>query len=59
MLRLESYMEAPQRLQQAFVAKGREFDRMLKMARTHLPPEGLIRYSPADGSGKRPVPCAA
>jgi aspartate ammonia-lyase len=35
-LRLESYMEALQRLQQAFVAKGREFDRVLKMGRTHL-----------------------
>ena len=35
-LRLESYMEALRRLQAAFVAKAREFDRVLKMGRTHL-----------------------
>ena len=35
-LRLESYMEALRQLQAAFVAKAREFDRVLKMGRTHL-----------------------
>src|SRR5215510_7001639 len=35
-LRLESYMEALRQLQEAFFAKGREFDRVLKMGRTHL-----------------------
>jgi len=35
-LRLESYLEALRRLQQAFFAKGREFDPVLKMGRTHL-----------------------
>lgn len=35
-LRLESYMEALRRLQDAFFAKGKEFDKVLKMGRTHL-----------------------
>jgi aspartate ammonia-lyase len=35
-LRLDSYMEALRRLQQAFFAKGKEFDSVLKMGRTHL-----------------------
>jgi len=35
-LRLGSYMEALTRLQEAFFAKGREFDKVLKMGRTHL-----------------------
>ena len=35
-LRLESYMEALRQLQDAFFAKGREFDKVLKMGRTHL-----------------------
>jgi aspartate ammonia-lyase len=35
-LRLASYMEALRRLQAAFYAKGREFERVLKMGRTHL-----------------------
>ena len=35
-LRLESYMEALRQLQAAFLAKAREFDRVLKMGRTHL-----------------------
>ena len=35
-LRLESYMTALRQLQDAFFAKGREFDRVLKMGRTHL-----------------------
>ncbi|HEY7518869.1 MAG TPA: aspartate ammonia-lyase [Methylomirabilota bacterium] len=35
-LRLESYMDALRQLQQAFFAKSREFDRVLKMGRTHL-----------------------
>src|SRR5215470_13177655 len=35
-LRLESYMEALRKLQEAFFAKGREFDKVLKMGRTHL-----------------------
>src|SRR5215470_11173545 len=35
-LRLESYMTALRQLQEAFFAKGREFDRVLKMGRTHL-----------------------
>jgi len=35
-LRLSSYMDALTRLQEAFFAKGREFDRVLKMGRTHL-----------------------
>ena len=35
-MRLESYMEALRRLQGAFFAKGREFDGVLKMGRTHL-----------------------
>jgi aspartate ammonia-lyase len=35
-LRLESYMEALRQLQDAFFAKGKEFDKVLKMGRTHL-----------------------
>ena len=35
-LRLESYMEALGRLRDAFFAKGKEFDKVLKMGRTHL-----------------------
>ncbi len=35
-LRLESYMEALHQLQQAFFAKASEFDKVLKMGRTHL-----------------------
>src|SRR5512143_2326931 len=35
-LRLGSYMDALRRLQDAFFAKGKEFDRVLKMGRTHL-----------------------
>jgi aspartate ammonia-lyase len=35
-MRLESYMEALRRLQEAFFAKGREFEGVLKMGRTHL-----------------------
>src|SRR6201997_720853 len=35
-LRLTSYMEALTKLQDAFFAKGREFDKVLKMGRTHL-----------------------
>jgi len=35
-LRLERYMESLRQLQQAFFAKGREFDKVLKMGRTHL-----------------------
>ena len=35
-LRLNAYMEALRRLQDAFFAKGKEFDRVLKMGRTHL-----------------------
>ena len=35
-LRLASYMEALTRLQEAFFAKGREFEKVLKMGRTHL-----------------------
>ncbi|NKE65651.1 aspartate ammonia-lyase [Ramlibacter sp. RBP-2] len=35
-LRLASYMDALTSLQQAFFAKGREFERVLKMGRTHL-----------------------
>ena len=35
-LRLESYMTALRQLQEAFFAKGREFDHVLKMGRTHL-----------------------
>ena len=35
-LRLESYMEALRQLQAAFFAKAREFDKVLKMGRTHL-----------------------
>jgi aspartate ammonia-lyase len=35
-LRLASYMDALKRLQDAFHAKAREFDRVLKMGRTHL-----------------------
>ena len=34
-LRLSSYMDALTRLQQAFFAKSKEFDRVLKMGRTH------------------------
>jgi aspartate ammonia-lyase len=36
LLRLESYMEALRKLSDAFRAKGRELDRVLKMGRTHL-----------------------
>jgi len=35
-LRLGSYMDALQKLSDAFKAKGREFDKVLKMGRTHL-----------------------
>ncbi len=35
-LRLESYMEALRKLQGAFAAKSKEFDKVLKMGRTHL-----------------------
>jgi len=35
-LRLGSYMDALRRLQAAFFAKGKEFERVLKMGRTHL-----------------------
>ncbi len=35
-LRLESYMEALRQLGEAFFAKAREFDNVLKMGRTHL-----------------------
>ena len=35
-LRLESYMEALRQLQAAFFTKAKEFDRVLKMGRTHL-----------------------
>jgi aspartate ammonia-lyase len=35
-LRLESYMEALRQLQDAFFAKARELDQVLKMGRTHL-----------------------
>src|SRR5215475_328827 len=35
-LRLDSYIVALRQLQDAFFAKGREFDRVLKMGRTHL-----------------------
>jgi aspartate ammonia-lyase len=35
-LRLESYMDALQKLAAAFKAKGKEFDKVLKMGRTHL-----------------------
>jgi len=35
-LRLDSYMHALQLLQEAFIAKSKEFARVLKMGRTHL-----------------------
>jgi aspartate ammonia-lyase len=35
-LRLSSYMEALRRLQSTFFAKGKEFEKVLKMGRTHL-----------------------
>jgi aspartate ammonia-lyase len=35
-LRLDSYITALRRLQDAFFAKGSEFDSVLKMGRTHL-----------------------
>jgi aspartate ammonia-lyase len=35
-LRLESYMEELRRLRDAFFAKGKEFEKVLKMGRTHL-----------------------
>ncbi|MGZ8212380.1 MAG: aspartate ammonia-lyase [Burkholderiales bacterium] len=35
-LRLSSYVDALRRLQDAFYAKGKEFERVLKMGRTHL-----------------------
>ena len=35
-LRLSSYMEAQRKLQNAFFAKGKEFEKVLKMGRTHL-----------------------
>ena len=35
-LRLSSYAESLRRLQEAFNAKGKEFERVLKMGRTHL-----------------------
>ena len=35
-MRLASYMASLTKLQEAFFAKGREFDKVLKMGRTHL-----------------------
>jgi aspartate ammonia-lyase len=35
-LRLATYMESLRKLQEAFFAKAKEFDRVLKMGRTHL-----------------------
>ena len=35
-LRLKSYIDALRRLQEAFFTKGKEFDRVVKMGRTHL-----------------------
>jgi aspartate ammonia-lyase len=35
-LRLQSYMDELSKLQQSFFAKAKEFDRVLKMGRTHL-----------------------
>jgi aspartate ammonia-lyase len=35
-LRLESYMQSLHKLAEAFMAKGKEFDKVLKMGRTHL-----------------------
>lgn len=35
-LRLDSYIGALERLQESFFAKAREFDRVIKMGRTHL-----------------------
>ena len=35
-MRLETYMKSLAALQEAFFAKGKEFDRVLKMGRTHL-----------------------
>src|SRR6516164_3999739 len=35
-MRLDSYIEALRRLQEAFFAKGKEFEHVLKMGRTHL-----------------------
>jgi aspartate ammonia-lyase len=35
-MRLDSYIEALRRLQNAFFAKGKEFEHVLKMGRTHL-----------------------
>jgi len=35
-MRLTSYMDALRRLQDAFFAKGKEFEKVLKMGRTHL-----------------------
>jgi aspartate ammonia-lyase len=35
-LRLSSYMEALRKLQSSFFAKGKEFEKVLKMGRTHL-----------------------
>ena len=35
-LRLQSYMDELRQLQQSFVAKAKEFDKVLKMGRTHL-----------------------
>ena len=35
-MRLDSYIEALRRLQEAFFAKGKEFERVPKMGRTHL-----------------------
>ena len=35
-MRLDSYIVALRGLQNAFFVKGKEFDRVLKMGRTHL-----------------------
>ena len=35
-LRLQTYMDSLRRLQDAFFAKGKEFEKVLKMGRTHL-----------------------
>ena len=53
-LRLASYMDALRKLQGAFFAKAKEFERVLKMGRTHLQDAGRktsLRFAEARRAG--------
>jgi aspartate ammonia-lyase len=53
-LRLASYMDALRRLQEAFFAKAKEFDRVLKMGRTHLQDAVPMSLGRSSTAGARP-----